>query len=252
MSQALGTVPAIILDALIRKIDKRVRVEIMRNSFSVYPQSDPESVGFYDQTSKTQCQNLTSQTGGILDLLDIDTLSACPLPAPFGTKFSPMKRLILRNYSWTGAPEEYNDLWDFSQLEFLRMEAVPITPFLSSVPLSDLSALRCLQIDISGWIDDEIIPRRERCHELFRVTAGLEELMIMGCWSMMIAANSLSLLKNLRVLRLTEPDACDDGRTIKHLERADLKQLNIWCPLLVGLELDFTLDDKVRFAQTGG
>lgn len=63
-----------------------------------------------------------------------------------GERMPPVQSLSLRSYDWIHSATEVERHWDLSSLRSLSLTSVPVSTFLLSIPLDDLSQLRCLRV----------------------------------------------------------------------------------------------------------
>lgn len=118
-----------------------------------------------------------------------------------GERLKPMEMLILHGYKWMHSADEYAKVWDFSKLQFLRLDGTPLGQFIRSVPGEDLAHLRCLHIDCHEARINGMFPNPPaRFTKLLESLVNLEELDVSGLYVSSGAIQSFDILHDFTVL----------------------------------------------------
>ncbi|KAJ6787082.1 hypothetical protein PWT90_07288 [Aphanocladium album] len=72
-----------------------------------------------------------------------------------GEKLPPLRTLVLNSYFWNHSVEDARKHWDFSRIKSLRLTAVPLRAFLSSVSMADFINLHTLQLEDRNFYTDD-------------------------------------------------------------------------------------------------
>ena len=158
-----------------------------------------------------------------------------------GERLPPFKDLSLYSVNWPFSPREAVQFWDWSRIAHLRLDKVPLIPFLKTVTPEHLTRLRTFTTDC--WKARSNVEEASKliCN-LVNKNEALEELSIRCLFRTHIDDCLLAIMKQGRSLRLlslrdfSQPRDCPKSSSSLTIDI--LNALSSACPNLTHLDFD--------------
>jgi hypothetical protein len=199
---------------------------------------------------------LRSETRTEVDCVDLDFLFLNAGLShfrfePFGSKFSAMRKLVLRFYCWDHSESEVQEMWDFSRLRSLVLHGKAMK-FLQHAPVNELTRLDSLTLRVWGSherLQPDLGSFSNYLRALLLKLPNLKKLKIeQNLWSRYTPIDAIINMPNLEKLVLHENggmyyNAARHPPALLMLRTFHLAQLQSSCPSLTSLGLDFYLSN---------
>lgn len=172
-----------------------------------------------------------------------------------GERMPAFTNLLLRSYDWNHSAEDVRKHWDFSQIQSLQLESVPIFNFLRSVSFDDFANLRTLRAeDYSAHLPDMREEATKGLYVLIKNHTKALQVLDITCHTQLFPLDALMVhRRSLQVLRLRDHAGfAEDDQRCPTLWVGDLEVLASHLLFVHTLEvdMDIAMCDPVRFLRT--